>query len=137
MSGFALHPEAFTDLDDIREFIAKGNPGAADRVITEIFDTLRALARFPHQGHRRPDLTSRPLRFKLVRDYLIAYAPDEPFVGDCRIARAPQPPCDGGDSKRQGKPVATVNRPATGRGLFTSTKNQAHEGAERGYALPV
>ncbi len=44
-------------------------------VITEIFDTLRALAPFPHQGHRRPDLTSRPLRFKLVRDYLIAYAP--------------------------------------------------------------
>jgi hypothetical protein len=26
---------------------------------------------------RRPDLTSRPLRFKLVRDYLITYAPDE------------------------------------------------------------
>ncbi len=77
MSGFALHPEAFTDLDDIREFIAEDNPDAADRVITEIFDTLRALAPFPHQGHRRPDLTSRPLRFKLVHDYLIAYAPDE------------------------------------------------------------
>jgi plasmid stabilization system protein ParE len=27
--------------------------------------------------HRRPDLTSRPLRFILVYDYLIAYAPDE------------------------------------------------------------
>jgi plasmid stabilization system protein ParE len=77
MSGFALHPEAFADLDDIREFIAEGSPDAADRVITEIFDTFRALPPFPHQGHRRPDLTSRPLRFKLVRDYLIAYAPDE------------------------------------------------------------
>jgi antitoxin ParD1/3/4/toxin ParE1/3/4 len=32
---------------------------------------------FPHQGHRRSDLTSRPLRFRRVRDYLIAYAPDE------------------------------------------------------------
>src|SRR5712691_9608573 len=77
MSGFALHPEAFADLDDIQKFIAEGNSDAADRVITEIFDTLRALAPFPHQGHRRPDLTARPLRFKLVRDYLIAYAPDE------------------------------------------------------------
>ncbi len=77
MSGYALHPEAFTDLDDIREFIAEDDPDAADRVITEIFDTRRALAPFPHQGHRRPDLTSRPLRFKLVRDYLIVYAPDE------------------------------------------------------------
>jgi plasmid stabilization system protein ParE len=32
---------------------------------------------FPHQGYRRPDLTSRLLRFTLVREYLIAYAPDE------------------------------------------------------------
>ncbi len=65
MSGYALHPEAFTDLEDFREFISEDNPDAADRVITEIFDTLRALAQFPHQGHRRPDLTSRPLRFIL------------------------------------------------------------------------
>jgi len=33
--------------------------------------------RFPHQGQRRTDLTSRPLRFWRVYDYLIAYAPDE------------------------------------------------------------
>jgi plasmid stabilization system protein ParE len=32
---------------------------------------------FPHQGHKRTDLTSRALRFCRVRDYLIAYAPDE------------------------------------------------------------
>jgi hypothetical protein len=31
----------------------------------------------PHQGHRRFDLTSRPLRFQTIRNYLIAYAPDE------------------------------------------------------------
>lgn len=28
-------------------------------------------------GHRRKDLTVSPLRFKRVRDYLIAYAPGE------------------------------------------------------------
>ena len=77
MSGYALHPAAFTDLDTIRGFIAADNPDAADRVITEIFDALHALVSFPHQGHRRPDLTSRPLRFWTVRDYLLAYAPDE------------------------------------------------------------
>jgi toxin ParE1/3/4 len=77
MSGHELHPEAYGDLDDIRGYIAQHDPDAADRVITEIFDAIRALAPFPHQGHRRPDLTSRPLRFILVRDYLIAYAPDE------------------------------------------------------------
>jgi plasmid stabilization system protein ParE len=76
-SGYALHPEAFADLDDIRDYVAQRNPDAADRVISEIFDTIRGLVPFPHQGHRRPDLTSRPLRFTLVREYLIAYAPEE------------------------------------------------------------
>ncbi len=76
-SGYALHLEAYADLDDIRYYLAEQNPDAAERVISEIFDTLRGLVAFPHQGHRRPDLTSRPLRFILVREYLIAYAPEE------------------------------------------------------------
>jgi len=77
MSGYALHPEAYADLDDIRGYIAQDSPDAADRVMTEIFDAIRRLVPFPHRGHRRPDLTSRPLRFILAREYLIAYAPDE------------------------------------------------------------
>src|ERR1700684_1649590 len=75
--GHALHPEAYEDLDDIRGYIAQDSPDAADRVITEIFDSIRALVPFPGVGHRRPDLTGRPLRFILVREYLIAYAPEE------------------------------------------------------------
>ena len=77
MTGYALHPEAFISLDDIREHIAEDNPDAADRVITEIFDGIRGLVAFPNQGYRRPNLTSRPLRFKLVREYVIAYAPEK------------------------------------------------------------
>jgi plasmid stabilization system protein ParE len=76
-SGYALHPEAFADLDDIRDYIAQENPDAADRVISEIFDTIRGLVPFPHQGRLCSDLSSRPLRFALVREYLIAYAPEE------------------------------------------------------------
>ena len=76
-SGYALHPEAFADLDDIRDYIAKKSPDAADRVIAEIFDAIRGLVPFPNQGHRRIDLSSRPLRFILVREYLIAYAPEK------------------------------------------------------------
>ena len=45
--------------------------------VKEIEEGIRELVRFPHQGHRRPDLTSRPLRFQTVREYLIAYAPEE------------------------------------------------------------
>ena len=75
--GFALHPLAAQDITEIWEFIAEDNPLAARRVREEILSTLHGLVPFPHQGHRRPDLTSRPLRFILVREYLIAYAPDE------------------------------------------------------------
>jgi len=77
MSGYVLHPEAYADVDDIWEFIAEDNLNAADRVREDIYKAIVKLLPFPHQGHRRPDLTSRPLRFITVRDYLIAYAPDE------------------------------------------------------------
>ena len=77
MTEYALHPEAFTDLDEIREYIAEHNPDAANRVITAMFDAMRSLVAFPQQGYRRPNIASRPLRFKLVREYVIVYAPDK------------------------------------------------------------
>ena len=77
MSGYALHPEAYDDIDEIRAYIAEGGPDAADRVVNEVFDRIRLLPQFPYQGFRRPNFTSLPLRFVSVRDYLIAYAPDK------------------------------------------------------------
>lgn len=72
--GYGLHPQAYSDLDEIRDYIAQDSPDAADRVIDEIFDCFERLAQFPGLGHARPDLTSRGLRFVAVRGYLIAYA---------------------------------------------------------------
>lgn len=43
----------------------------------EIQNAIRALVPFPSTGHTRPDLTARPLRFIVVHEYLIAYAPEE------------------------------------------------------------
>jgi plasmid stabilization system protein ParE len=77
MTGFVLHPDAYTDLDEIWEYIAAENHEAANRVLEEIYQGIRALVPFPHQGHHRSDLTSCPLRFRPVRDFLIVYAPDE------------------------------------------------------------
>ena len=77
MITYDLHPEVRRDLDEIWDFIAADNSAAADRAIAQIIDAIDALVSFPHQGHRRPDLTGLPLRFILVREYLIAYAPDE------------------------------------------------------------
>ncbi len=77
MSGYDFHPEAEIDLDAIWEFIAEDHQLAADRIIDAIEATIEALVPFPHQCHRRPDLTSRPPRFINSGNYLIAYVPDK------------------------------------------------------------
>src|SRR5580704_7870467 len=77
MVTYDFHPEVRVDLDETWQFIAADNPDAADRLIAEIVDAIDALVPFPGAGHSRPDLTGRPLRFIVVREYLIAYAPDE------------------------------------------------------------
>jgi plasmid stabilization system protein ParE len=77
MIAYDFHPGVQLDLDEIWDFIAADNPLAADTLIAEIIQALDNLVPFPELGHRRPDLTSRPLRFILVREYLVAYAPDE------------------------------------------------------------
>jgi len=61
-------PEAFTDIDEIWEYIAEDKIDAADGVVDDIFAALRTLVAAPHIGHRRPDLKARPLRFHVVRD---------------------------------------------------------------------
>src|SRR5580658_1827512 len=53
------------------------SPDIADKVTGDILANIEALVPFPNQGHRRPDLSSRPLRFTVVHEYVIAYAPDE------------------------------------------------------------
>jgi toxin ParE1/3/4 len=77
MNGFVLHPDALTDLNEIWEYIAADSPGAVDRVLEEVHEAIRALVPFPQLGHERSDLTSRPVRFHAVRNFLIAYAADE------------------------------------------------------------
>jgi antitoxin ParD1/3/4/toxin ParE1/3/4 len=79
--GFLLHPGAAEDITEIWEFIAEDSPIAARRVREDILDAIRGLVPFPNQGHTRTELTSRPLRFQTIRNYLIAYVPDgKPLV---------------------------------------------------------
>jgi plasmid stabilization system protein ParE len=75
--GYGLHPLAAEDITDIWEYIAKGDLLAARRVREELLKAIRLLVRFPHMGYKRPKLTSKPLRFKLAREYVIAYAPEK------------------------------------------------------------
>jgi plasmid stabilization system protein ParE len=75
--GFILHSEEAQDITEIWKYIAAENVQAARRVRMDILEAIRNLVPLPHSGYRRHDLTSRPLRFWRVRNYLIAYAPDE------------------------------------------------------------
>jgi len=75
--SFRLHPGAARDIAELWQYIAHDNLSAAGRVREEILEAIRSLTKFPFQGHVRRDLTSLPIRFSRVRDYLIAYAPNE------------------------------------------------------------
>jgi plasmid stabilization system protein ParE len=53
MTGYAFHPGARDDLDEIWDYIAADNPDAADRVITEILDAMRAVVPFGKGSENR------------------------------------------------------------------------------------
>ena len=74
---YDFHPAAALDLNEIWDFIAEDSLDAADQVIADILAGIEAAVAFPNQGHKRRDLTSRPLRFIVVHEYLVAYAPEE------------------------------------------------------------
>ncbi len=76
MTRFGFHPEARVDLDEIWKRIRGDSPDAAERVVEAILARIAALVLFPNQGHKRTDLTWRPLRFVVVYEYMVAYAPD-------------------------------------------------------------
>ena len=75
--GFRLHPGAVNDITEIWQFIAEDSLLAAARFREDILEAIRKLVTFPYQGHKRSDLTSRLLRFQTIRDFLIAYAPED------------------------------------------------------------
>jgi plasmid stabilization system protein ParE len=69
------------DVREIRDFISRDNPQAADRVLDELYEAFVMLGRTPGAGHVRRDLTSRDVLFWPVRSYLIVYvAPGSPLT---------------------------------------------------------
>ena len=54
MNGYALHPEAFTDLDDIAAYIGQESASAALRLVDEIYRTNEGVVSFPERGFVGP-----------------------------------------------------------------------------------
>ena len=75
MNGFRLSPEVARDIEDIWEYIARDSVRAARRVRLGLLAACRRLAQHPGLGHRREDLTDKPVLFWPVYSYLIIYNP--------------------------------------------------------------
>ena len=74
MPRLVLAPEARHDLQEIRDHIAKDNPGAARRVVTRSLDIARVVAGSSAMGRIRPELGAHIRSFVADR-YVIFYRP--------------------------------------------------------------
>jgi plasmid stabilization system protein ParE len=68
-----LSLDAAQDVEEIWEYIATDNVGAADRFAAKLSSNMRQLAKAPGMGHSRADLTELPVLFWPVDSYLIIY----------------------------------------------------------------
>jgi len=84
MNGLRLSPEARDDLQEIWVYIAQDNPAAADKREGDIYAACELLAKSPHLGHKRPDLTEEPVLFWPVRErYWVIYLGGGGATEDC------------------------------------------------------
>jgi toxin ParE1/3/4 len=83
MRRFRLSSLAKRDLAEIRHYIRRDKPTAADRQIAAFFRAFRMLAENSEMGQRRPEF-GPDLRDFSVGNYAIVY---RPFAGGVEIAR--------------------------------------------------
>jgi len=73
MKRFNLSSEAAQDVEAVWQYIANDSTGAARRVRLRLYRAFQEPARRPRLGHRREDLTNKPLLFWPVGSYLVVY----------------------------------------------------------------
>jgi plasmid stabilization system protein ParE len=74
-------PAAIQDLDEIDSYLGQNfGPSTAGQVSAKLFHTFQLLEDFPDLGRPRQDVTSRPIRFFLVKPYWILYEPGNPLI---------------------------------------------------------
>ena len=65
--------EAHRWLRDIHDYIAAENPDAAQKVVSEIYEKVHGLRRFPEIGHKHHTEAEGEVRILLYGHYRIAY----------------------------------------------------------------
>ena len=83
MSRVLKSPEAENDLDEIWWYIAQDNPNSADKLLDDIDEASRKLAKFADMGRTRDELHPGLKSFP-VGMYLIFYMP---ISGGIKIVR--------------------------------------------------
>ena len=63
MTACVVAPAAQADIEEIVEHVATQDPRLAARFVTELYAAFDFLAANPDAGHRRRDLTDRPVLF--------------------------------------------------------------------------
>lgn len=75
-TSYILTPRAEEDLWEVVEYIAERSEQNAVKIFDEIAEAFEKLAEMPRMGHRREDITNRPVRFWSVHSFLIVYDPE-------------------------------------------------------------
>ncbi len=80
MGNYFLSQIAEQDIDEIIAFIAVDNRMAAMKFLNTLFETLDMLSENAFIGHKRNDLTDKPVRFWPFKlRYLIVYSDSNPI----------------------------------------------------------
>lgn len=70
-------PLALDRVSDIARYIAKDNPGAAERWVNELFESVERLADFPESGRVVPEVGVRRIRELIFGAYRVIYSVKE------------------------------------------------------------
>lgn len=85
MTRFVLTRAAARDVREICTYIATQRPKAARSVRERIFLALQHLVQNPGIGHKRQDLTDKPVVFWPVSRYVIIYDPTKRPIRILRV----------------------------------------------------
>lgn len=80
MRQYYLSPIAEHDIDEIVSYLIQENPSAALKLLDSVYEAMDMLAENPMLGHKREDLTDKPVRFWTFKwHYLIIYTDHSPI----------------------------------------------------------
>ena len=82
-----LSPDAADDVERLRTFLDRNNPGAAKRALAAIWNVLEQLQKFPALGAPTGDADIRQMKIKFGSYGYVARYRASPETGDILITR--------------------------------------------------